>query len=204
MSDKWPNIPDGKTISHAVEAIKSRGIEVFLADSKKEALEKLISLIPKGAEIMNGTSTTLQEIGFVGFLKSGKHGWKNLQEEILKESDWPKQAELRRQATIAEYFLGSVNAISKNGELVACDASGSRVGAYLFSAKNLILVAGVNKITPSLETAMQRVREQAFPLENERAMKAYGMGSSTAKWAIIEKDRPGRTKLILVKEKLGF
>ncbi|MEK6941358.1 MAG: LUD domain-containing protein, partial [archaeon] len=125
-------------------------------------------------------------------------------EEILKESDWPKQAELRRQATIAEYFLGSVNAISKNGELVACDASGSRVGAYLFSAKNLILVAGVNKITPSLETAMQRVREQAFPLENERAMKAYGMGSSTAKWAIIEKDRPGRTKLILVKEKLGF
>ena len=204
MGDKWSNIPDGKTISDTIEAVKSGGIEVFLVDSPKAALEKIIEVIPKGAEVMNGTSTTLQEIGFVDFLKSGKHGWKNLHEEIMKEKGWPKQADLRRKATIAEYFLGGVNAISKNGELVSCDASGSRVGAYLFSAKNLILVAGVNKITPSLETAMQRVREHAFPLENERAKKAYGMGSSVSKWAIIENDRPGRTKLVLVKEKLGF
>ncbi|MEK6941305.1 MAG: lactate utilization protein, partial [archaeon] len=159
MSDKWPNIPDEKTISHAIEAIKSRGIEVFLADSKKEALEKLISLIPKGAEIMNGTSTTLQEIGFVGFLKSGKHGWKNLQEEILKEKDMAKQMDLRRKSVTAEYFLGSVNAIAKSGELVACDASGSRVTAYPFAAKNLILVVGIQKIAKSLEEAMKRIRE---------------------------------------------
>lgn len=205
MSDKWSKIPDGKTISHAVEAVKGRGIEVFLVNSKKEALDKIIELIPKGAEVMNGSSTTLEEIGFVDYLESGKHGWKNLHEEILKEKDWPKQAELRRKATTAEYFLGSINAISKNGELVSCDNSGSRVGAYLFSAKNLVLVSGVQKIAGSLEEAMQRVRGYAFVLEDQRAKKAYGMNSSVSKWAIIEREiNSNRVKLILVKEKLGF
>lgn len=173
--------------------------------NKKEALEKIIGLIPKNSQVMNGTSTTLQEIGFVDFLKSGKHGWNNFHEEILKERDNAKQSDLRRQSVAAEYFLGGVNAISKDGILVSADNSGSRVGAYLFGAKNLILVAGTQKITQNFEQAMQRVREYVLPLEDARARKAYGVGSGTSKWAIIENEKiPNRTKLILVKEKLGF
>jgi hypothetical protein len=75
-------------------------------------------------------------------------------------------------------FLGSVNAITQAGELVACDASGSRVGAYPFAAKKLVLVAGIQKIVPTLEDAIKRIREYVYPLEDKRAMKAYGMHSS--------------------------
>lgn len=205
MADKWSRMPLDKEVMETAEAIKSRGINVIMVQNRKQALEEIKKLIPKGAEVMNGSSTTLEQIGFIEHLKSGRHFWKNLHDEILKEKEQSKQMDLRRKLVSAEYFLGSVNAISKTGELVACDASGSRVTAYPFAAKNLILVAGIQKITSSLEEAIKRVREYVYPLENERAMKAYGMPSTTGKWVIIEREIfPNRTTLILVKEKLGF
>ena len=204
-NEKWSAIPDEKIISKTIESLKSRGINAILVNDKKSALEKIKEIIPKGAEVMNGSSTTLIEIGFSDYIKSGKHGWKNMHEDILKEKDMGKQMSLRRKAVASEYFLGSANAISINGEVVACDASGSRVGAYLFAAGNLILVAGIQKITSSLEEAIKRVREYVLPLEDARARKVYGMGSNTSKWVIIEKEFiPNRITLILVKEKLGF
>jgi hypothetical protein len=201
----WTQIPSDTTLTKTAEAIKARGITVITVPDKAAALANVRALIPKGAEVNNGSSTTLIEMGFVDYLKSGTHGWKNLHEEILKEKDSAKQGILRRKATSAEYFLGSVNAISSNGELVACDASGSRVTAYPFAAEHVVLVAGAQKITKDLEAAMRRVREYVFPLENERAQKAYGVGSAFGKWVIIERESvPNRITLILVREKLGF
>lgn len=192
-------------IARTAEAIRQRNIAVVVVSNRKEALNKIIELIPKGSAIMNGSSTTLQEVGFVDYLKSGKHGWRNLHDPILKEQDQQKKAVLMRQATLADYFLGSVNAIAQTGELVAADASGSRVGAYPFAAGKVIIVSGTNKIVPTLDNAVKRLREYVYPLENERAQKAYGRGSFIGKMLIIEKEMfPQRTTLILVKEKLGF
>jgi len=205
MKNKFAEIPNEEELKHTIENIKSRGINVILVENKRKAIEKIKEIIPKGSEVVNGSSTTLNEIGFIDYLKSGKHGWKNLHEEIVKEKDMSKQMDLRRKSVVSEYFLGSVNAIAETGELVACDASGSRVSAYPFAAKNLILVAGINKITKNLEEAMKRVKEYVYPLENERAQKAYGMPSTKGKWVIIEREIiPDRITLILVKEKLGF
>jgi NADPH:quinone reductase-like Zn-dependent oxidoreductase len=201
----WTKTPDEKELKQVIENIKSRGINVILVNNKSEALEKIKKIIPKGASIANGGSTTLEQIGFIDYLKNGSHDWKNLHEEVLQERDGEKQADLRRRMVTADYFFGSVNAISRNGELVACDATGSRVTAYPFAAKNLILVAGYQKIANNLEDAFKRVREHVFPLENERAKKAYGSGSTFGKWVVIEHEIfKGRTTLILVKEKLGF
>jgi len=203
--NRWNQLSNEETLNRTIENIKARGINVILVDNKAQALEKIKQLIPKDAEVYNGSSTTLAEIGFVDYLKAARHGWKNLHEAVLKEKDQLKQASLRRKFVTADYFLSSVNAISKNGELVSCDASGSRVTAHPFAAKNLILVVGTNKITNNLEDAMKRIREYAFPLENERAKKVYGMPSTIGKWVIIEREIfPGRTTLILVNEKLGF
>jgi len=198
-------LADKKTVESTANAIRARGIDVYMADGKTQALEKIKSLIPKGAQVMNGTSTTLSEIGYMDYLNAGKHGWVDMQAQIAKENDKEKRSDLRRMAASSEYFLGSVNAISQNGELVAVDASGSRVTSYPFAAKHVILVAGTQKITKNLEEAMKRVREHVFPLENERAKKVYGSRSALGKWVIIEKEGvKGRISLILVKEKLGF
>lgn len=205
MENNWTKIPSDEEIKKTVENISKRGIEIKLFETKKEALEEIKRLIPPKVSVQEGSSVTLKEIGFTDFLNSGKHSWKNLHEEIAKENDAQKRSDLRRKSTTADVFLGSVNAISENGEIVACDNSGSRVSAYLFAAKKVILVAGIQKITPSLEKAIERVREYVWPLESERAKKAYGSPSNTSKWMILEKETtPHRITLILIKEKLGY
>jgi len=88
---------------------------------------------------------------------------------------------------------------------VACDKTGSRVGAWPYAAGHLIIISGVNKIVPSLDDALRRIREYVYPLENVRSSKAYGVPSRIGKCVILaNEDTPGRTTLILVKEVLGY
>lgn len=204
-AEKWSGVPSEGDVGETVAALQSHGFNVIVVDNKMQALDAVKKLIPANAEVMNGSSTTLIEIGFVDLLSSGNHEWKNLHTSILAEKDPAKQGDMRRKADAAEYFVASVNAISKTGELIAADASGSRVGAFPFTAKNLVIVAGVNKIVPTMEAGLQRLREYAYPLEDARAKKVYGMNSRIGKIVILANEMfKGRTTLVLVKEKLGY
>lgn len=202
----YKQIPGDEVIKKTIDNLKNHGMLSVLVDNKTQALEEISKNIPDDSKIMNGSSTTLIQIGFSDLLKSGNHKWKNLHEDIIKESDYGKQYDLRRKALAeTDYFLSSINAITEDGKLVAVDASGSRVGALPFAAKNVLIVAGANKIVPNIAAAFARIKNYVINLENERAMKVYGVKSSLNKWIIIEKESvPNRIKLILVKEKLGF
>jgi len=193
-----------KVLEQTQQAARQNGFNVIVVDTPAQALEKLVGLISPGAEVMTGSSTTLEEIGFTDVLKSNPKGWKSLHRAISAESDAAKRAELRRKSVTAEFFVSSVNAITQQGELLACDASGSRVGAFPFAAKNLVIVSGVNKIVPTLQDAFDRLKNTVFPLEDARARKAYGMGSSMNKTVILSREMPGRVTLILVKQALGY
>jgi L-lactate utilization protein LutC len=155
---------------------------------------------------MTGSSRTLEEIGFVDLLKSGKHPWKNWKDIILAEKDETKQMELRRKSVSSEYFLGSIHAIAETGEAVIASNSGSQLPSYTYTSKNVIWIVGTQKIVPTLEDALKRVREYVFPLEDKR-MKSLGYpGSNISKLLIFQKEIvPGRKiTLLLVNEKLGF
>jgi hypothetical protein len=203
--EKWNALPSPETVRLTTRAIEKRGIRVIPAADGDAALSAIKTIIPAGAEVMSGSSTTLIEIGFEDYIAGGKSGWIDLHAVITSEDDAKKRTELRRKSVTAEYFISGANAIAQTGEIVACDASGSRVGAWPFAAGHLILVVGINKIVPDLESALRRVREYAFRLENARAGRAYGTPSSVGKCVILanEKDT-GRITLILVSEALGY
>lgn len=141
-TEKWNRIPEEQAIVSTVKAIEGRGIEVIRSQDGSQALARIKELIPPGSEVMNGSSTTLIEIGFQDLMDSGKHEWKNLKQVVTSENDAHKRANLRRKTVTSDYFLSGVNAIAMTGELVACDASGSRVGAWPYGAGRLLLVAG--------------------------------------------------------------
>jgi hypothetical protein len=202
---EWTKIPSPAILDKTVEALRKRGFSVAVLENKIQALQKLKDLLPAGGEVMTGSSTTLYQIGFMDYYLGGKNSWHCLGPEIFNEKDLGKQSTLRRKADAAEIFLGSVNALAETGELVACDRSGSRVSAYPFAAKKVILVVGIQKITPNLQEAMRRVREYVYFLEDERAKKAYGVGTAFGKWIIIENEfQKDRITVLLVKEPLGF
>lgn len=197
--------PTDEAIGATVDALADRGFNPVVVDTAEDALEYLVDAIPEGASVMSGHSTTLEEIGFMSLLESEDHGWEALADEIWSIDDDAKRADARRNAQTAEYFLGSVNAIAQTGELVAADASGSRIGAYPFAAKNLLLVSGVNKIVDDLDAALDRVESVAYPLENERAQEAYGTESVIAKQLIYRFEATeDRTTIVLVRESLGY
>jgi len=200
----WTRAADRDTISATMDALKARGISSELVADKVHALETLRRFIPEGAEVMTGSSKTLEEIEFVDLLKSGSHPWKNVKAAVQAETDPSKQLKLRREAAMSQYFLGSVHAVAKTGEVVIASGGGSQLASYAFSAQNVIWVVGTQKIVPTLEDGLRRVREHSLPLEDRR-MKSLGYpGSIIGKLLIVERERPGRIHLIFVNESIGF
>jgi len=187
-------LPDDQSIDKTVTQLEENGFDVIVVDSAEDALSEIQSQIPADVSVMNGHSTTLEEIGFVEYLSEGEHDWESLPDEIWSIDDDAERQATRRESQTADYFLGGINAISETGELVAADRSGSRIGAYPFAASNVIIVSGVNKIVPTLEDALERLESVAYPLENERAKDAYGVDSAIAKQLIFRKElEEGRT-----------
>ena len=76
--------------------------------------------------------------------------------------------ELRRQGLTADVMIASSNAITLDGKLVNLDGMGNRVAAMAFGPKKVILLVGMNKVVPDLESAMTRVKHYAAPINNIR------------------------------------
>lgn len=202
----YEHIPTDEVILKVVDGLKARNITALVVDTKEQALQEIKKLIPKGTSVMNGSSTTLNEIGFVDYLKSGEHGWNNVHENIVNEKDKAVQTRLRKESVLADYFLGSVHAITEQGQLMIASASGSQMPSYAFTSNNVIWVAGVHKIVADREAGFKRIEDYVFPLENKRMQSVGYPGSAIAKVLLIEREiMPNRhLTLILVKEKLGF
>jgi len=197
--------PDDAAVDEAVANLAENGFDVTVVDSAPEALETIQSQIPAGASVMNGHSTTLEEIGFTEYLSDGDHEWESLPDQIWSIDDDAERQAARRESQTADYFLGGVNAIAQTGELVAADRSGSRIGAYPFAAGNVVIVSGVNKIVEDLDAAFDRLESVAYPLENERAKDAYGVESAIAKQLVFRRElEEGRTSVVLVRDQLGY
>lgn len=203
---KYDILASKEIIKRTIEALKARNINAELVNTKEEALKKINKMISPGKEVMTGGSTTLDQIGFTELLKSGKHPWKNLKDQILSEKDPAKQMELRKKSVTAEYMIGSVHAVVETGEVLVVNATGSSIPAYSFSSDNVIWVVGTQKIVPTVEEGFKRLREYCFPLEDKR-MKSIGYpGSTLGKFLLFERETNANRKinLIFVNEKLGF
>jgi hypothetical protein len=203
----YDTLPSQEVINKTAEALKGRGVEPIIVGTKEAALAKIKELIPAGASVMNGASRTLEEIGFVDHLKSGTHGWNNVHETVLAEKDPAKQAILRKQAVLSDYYLGSVHALVTTGEFIIASNSGSQLPHIVFTSPNLIFVVSTKKIVPTMADALARLCDYVIPLEDVQIMQKYGVHTSLSKLVTFYKENPksGRTvRIILVNEKLGF
>lgn len=204
IDESLNDLPTEETIEETVENLEANGFDVVVVDSPADALAHVQSLIPAGASVMNGHSTTLEEIGFVDDLETAD-GFEYLGNRIAEIDDDEERSEARRQSVTADVFFDSVNAIAESGELVGANALGNAVGAWPFAARNLVLVGSTNKIVPSREAAIERVREYALPLEDARAQEVYDQGSTVGNLVTVEEERvDDRTQLVLLDERHGF
>ena len=204
----YTKLASKNTVEKTLEALKIHGFQPLFIETGKEALLMIQKLIPDGASVMNGSSRTLEEIGFVEYLKAGQHGWNNLHEGILAEKDPAAQALLRRKALISDYYLGSVHALSETGEMVIASNTGSQLPHIVYSSPNIIFVVGAQKIVPTLEDARKRLRKHVVPLEEANMQQKYDAHTALNKEFLYHAENvafTGRTiRVLLVNEKLGF
>lgn len=203
----YNTLASSESINATIANLATHNITGVMVNTKEDALAKIKEMIPSGASVMNGSSTTLEEIGYIDHLKSGEHPWNNLHEAIVKETDPAKQSSLRQSAAHADYYLGSVHAISETGDLVIASNTGSQLPNIVFTSKNLIFVVGTQKVVKNLEDGLKRLEEYVVPLEDKRSLAAYGAPTSVNKIVIFRGESPymGRkVTVIIVGESLGY
>ncbi len=201
---EFDKLADEEKVQSIVDILAKNGIESFVVNSGAEAKEKLYELIPEGSEIMEASSTTMDEIGVTKELLEGSR-YKSLRKKIMGVNDKAERDAYRKSVLGHAYAIGSVHAVTEQGQLVVASASGSQIGSYAYGADHLVLVIGTQKVVKNLDSAFERIEKYIFPLEDARMKKTFGFGSVIAKILIISKEIvPGRTKVIFVKEKFGF
>ncbi len=196
-----------ETLKKTQEGLENKGYEVFVVDNKNQALEKIKTLIPEAASVMNGSSVTLEQIGYQDYLKSGIHEWNDLHAKVNAENDKVKRAKLRKESALSDYYLGSVHALTETGEFVIASNTGSQLPHIVFTSPNLIFVVSTKKIVPTLDEAMKRLTKHVIPLEDKHMLKLYNMHTGLNKMVTFrgETKYMGRKiRFILVKEDLGF
>lgn len=202
--NKWSELADKTTVDKTIDALKINGIEAFLVENGQEAKEEVLKLIPEGAEVMTMSSVTLQTIGLVDEInESGKYN--GVKKKLMSMDRAAQGREMQKIGAAPEWTVGSVHAVTEDGHVLIASNSGSQLPAYVFGASHAIWVVGAQKIVKNTDEGIKRIYEYVLPLEDERAKKAYGVGSEVNKLLIINKEIiPGRLTLILVNEALGF
>ena len=205
MSTGTPSTPaTAESIQRTINGLASRNVEAFLVESGEAALAKLKALVPEGSEVFVNTSETLTTIGYTEYMH-GNDRYVNLHDRMMVQPDPAAQREFRRKTTTADYFVGSVQAIAETGEIVVASSSGSQIGAYSYGARRLILVAGTQKICPTLAEAEARTR--GFTLErHDRWLEDRGVAPTPiGKYMIMEHEPVvGRISMLLIPESLGW
>lgn len=198
-------MPSKDSVNKAVESLTKNGMTVHVVENSEKAKELVLSLIPKGSPVMTMTSETLRELGIEQVVNEGGD-YISLKTKLYSMDRATQSHEMQSMGAAPEYAIGSVHAVTENGEVIIASNTGSQLPAYAYGAEHVIWVVGAQKIVSSLELGLKRLKDYVLPLESERARKAYGVpGSNISKMLIVNREvNPGRVNIVIVNEVLGF
>jgi hypothetical protein len=202
INETFASPADAAALDRAAAALCDHGFDARVVDSGAEAREMVLSLIPEGAEVGEGASITLDQIGVTEALeKSGRYDAVRPRTRSMDRAT--QMREIRKLGAAPDFQVNSVQAVTEDGRLLVASATGSQLTPMAFGAGKLILVAGAQKVVPDLATAFRRVEEYSYPIEDVKMQEAYGARSAVRKLLILNSDSPGRTTVILVREPVG-
>ncbi len=155
----------GKQVDRTRKALEGNGFESQFVPDGQSAVTAVMDMIPDGATVGIGGSTTLNQIGF--FEAAKVRGMKLLNPFAQGITPEERNA-VTRKIFSCDYFLCSTNAITEEGQLYNVDATGNRVAAMFFGPKKTIVVCGINKIVKDMDEARKRVWNLAAPMNAKR------------------------------------
>jgi L-lactate utilization protein LutB len=201
---------NSKLSTKIINGLKSRNMEGYYAATREEALDIALKLIPEGSTVTMGGGMSVHEIGLVSALVEGNYNF------VDRDKAEDKRAAML-MAYDADYFLSSANAMTEDGILVNIDGNANRVSAICQGPKNVLFIVGMNKVCKDVDSAMKRARNVAAPINAQRfglktpcsvngsCMDCKSPDTICCQFLITRFSRhPGRIKVILVDDNLGF
>ena len=196
-----------------IKNMEKKNLEAYYCATSAEAVEKALSLMPEGASITWGGSESIKECGLMDAIKNANY-------ELIDRTDAKTPEEDRimySRQVMADFFLMSSNAITIDGELVNIDGNSNRVACLCCGPKNVIVIAGMNKVTSTIADGVRRVRNFAAPANTVRLNRntpcaqtgkcgdCYSPDCVCSQIVITRRSSiPNRIKVILVGEELGY
>lgn len=144
-----------------IKGLESRNMTGYYAKDKEEALRIALSLIPEGSTVSMGGAMSVHEIGLSDALKNGNYNF-------IDRDEFEDKRQAMLLAYDADFFLSSSNAMTDDGILVNIDGNANRVSAIAQGPKKVLMIVGMNKICPDVDSAMKRARNVAAPINTQR------------------------------------
>ncbi|MBQ6359112.1 MAG: lactate utilization protein [Clostridia bacterium] len=145
-----------------VKALKSRRFLPEVFDTAQEAKDAALRIIGSKSVGIGG-SATVRDMGLAEALQANGNEvyWHWL---AAKEA---KQA-ARDKALAADVYMCSSNALTADGRLVNIDGTGNRAAGLIYGPHEVVVILGKNKITGSLDEAIERIKRDTCPQNARR------------------------------------
>ena len=200
------------TAETVIKEFAKRGIEAYYCEDSKAAVEQVLSMMEENSVVASGGSMTLEESGIMDAVKGGNYTY--IDRSVAKT---PEEARVIYGKTVmADYYLMSSNAVTLDGQLVNIDGNGNRVACLITGPKQVIVVAGMNKLVTNVEEGINRVHNMAAPPNGMRlgletpcakigkCADCLSKQSMCSQVVITRMCKNDRIKVVLVGEELGF
>ena len=213
MTDKNKKIFYANQAEGIIKKLKLRKMEGFYVDTMEDAYKKVLELIGTPAKtVAYGGSMTIDNSDLKAKIKDAGH-------ELIVREDYKTDEEvkqLKAKMINADTFLMSTNAITLDGELINIDGRGNRVSYMIYGPDQVIIIAGMNKVVKDVDTGIDRTRNMASPANTVR-LNCDTPCAKTGRCAdcldhticcqiVVTRASitPGRIKVVLVGEELGY
>ena len=202
-----------KLLKDTAEALRKNGFETAVFKDSPSATEHILAMIGAGKKVGLGGSMTVQGLGLPEALKKAGN-------EIITHAPGMSEDERMRtwlKAQAADFYLASPQAITARGEMLFLDGNGNRAAAVIYGPGRVVLIAGVNKITGTMDEGLWRMRNVAAIANNIRLKKnnpcvktgkcedcASPERICNALTTLYKKPRVTNYTVILINEELGY
>ena len=137
--------------------LEARGFSVKTFDTAAQAVDYLNASID-GVSVGIGGSLTVKEMG--------------LHEKLVAHNTvhwhWTDGEEARVKAAHTDVYITSANGLAESGEIINIDGMGNRVAAMCYGPRQVVVIAGMNKVLGTLDDAIARARNIAAPANAQR------------------------------------
>ena len=197
-----------------IQALSSHNMTCMFVENEDELKTYLKGILKDGKKVAVGVSVTLNQLGVIDLIRESDVQFIDRYQEGLTREEVEERF---RESFFADLLLTSTNALTMDGCLYNIDGTGNRVAAMIYGPKEVIVIAGMNKIFDDEESAISHIKNFSAPAnalrlnrktpcsKTGKCMECHSPERICSSYVKLSyQGKVNRIKVIIVKENLGY